>query len=364
MARFDPPGFLADLNDAQAAAWSDWISQQIDDVAAGRPDLYDFDAPRPRFFNALTAAPAADAAERDITWTAFPRIVELDSATDDERWRTADGSRDVQDEYCEWSVTKSGGKVTRVTFTCEGPEYWEFLGAVELAQVLQLYRQFVSPNVQQADLVGSDGRYNGRNKWNNSTVKGAMHLIQPNNTLSAEIELAAGASNTRLLNGNLLTDSDELIRCGAYGQKERHSDPTIGAEVNALARADADITLANPVGIYFFGLSTAGWVTPDGSDPQDCWRYVRGTAEKPVRAVLEVPTARGFTVGDIAINGRPIVYGAQVADFITMKLTGVACNFGQSHQSPVAGCKRRRPDVGAAALDVATVIGAPRMSVR
>ncbi len=49
---------------------------------------------------------------------------------------------------------------------------------------------------------------------------------------------------------------------------------------------------------------------------------VRGTPEKPVRAILEVPSGRGFVVGDITIDGRPIAFGGQVADFIGMKLTG------------------------------------------
>ena len=251
-----------------------------------------------------------------------------------------------------------------MTFTCEGPEYWEVLAALNPGKVVQLYQQFIDPAVRQSDLFGSDGRYNGRNRWNSTTLRGAMHLIQANNTLGAEIELAAGASNARTRNGTLLTDAVDLIRCGAYGQKERHSDPTIGAEVNALARADADITLANPVGIYFAGLSTAGWAAPDRSDPQGFWRYVRGTAEKPVRAVIEVPADRGFVLGDVTINGKPIAYGAQVADFITMKLTGVACNIGKSQHPAIAGCKRRKPGVGAAILDVATILGAPKSSVR
>jgi hypothetical protein len=36
----------------------------------------------------------------------------------------ADASRLVQDEYLEWSVQRrpSDGKITSVTFTCEGPE--------------------------------------------------------------------------------------------------------------------------------------------------------------------------------------------------------------------------------------------------
>jgi hypothetical protein len=364
MNSYDAPGFLNDLGQQEKTQWSDWISQQIDDAAAGDPQDFDFDAPRPRLFNALTTPAAADAVEKDITWTAFPRIVQLDSGTDDERWRTADSTRDVQDEYCEWSVTRRGdGKITRVTFTCEGPEYWSFLAAADPAKALSLYQQHVDSSARTQDIL-SGTRYNPRNKWNNSTTRGAMHLIQPNNTLSAEIELAAGASNTRAPMGQVLTDAQQLIRCGAYGQAERHSDPTIGAEVNKLARADADITLANPVGIYFAGLSTAGWRTPDGSDPSSFWTYTRGTPQKPVRAVFEVPVAKGFVVGDIAINDRAIQYGGQIADFITMKLTGVATRIGQSQHAPLQGCKRKRQALIAAALDVAAVVGAPALSTR
>jgi hypothetical protein len=359
MNAFDPPGFLTDFDPKLLAAWSDWISEQIDDAVAGQPQLYDFDAPRPRFFNPLNTPPAADAVEKDITWTAFPRIVSLDSGTDQERWKTADSTRDVQDEYCEWSVIRTGGKIRSVSFTCEGPEYWEFLASVKPDVVLALYKKHIDQSVAAKDLLGTDGKYNPRNKWNNSTLRGAMHLIQPNNTLSAEIELAAGASNTRAPKGVILTDPKELIDCGRYGQAERHSDPTIGSEVNALARSDADITLANPVGIYFAGLSTAGWKTPDDADPEGFWKVTRGTAAKPVRAVYEVPAERNYVVGDITINGKPIEYGAQIADFITMKLTGLATRFGSSKHAAIAGCKRKavKPTVTASVIEVASTLG-------
>jgi hypothetical protein len=342
MQKFDPPGFLNDLSETEQAAWSDWISQQIDEAAAGQPAAFDFDAPRPRFFNAISTPASADAAEKDITWSAFPRRVTLDSATDQERWKTADGSRDVQDEYCEWSVMRTGdGRISRVTFTCEGPEYWEFLAARNPAAVVALYKKHVDNGVTASQIFGTDERYDPRNRWNGGTIAGAMHLIQSSNSLSAEIELAAGASNTRAPKGVLLTDSQQLIACGRYGVAERHSDPAIGAEVNALARANCDITLANPVGIYFGGLSTAGWKTPDESAPSDYWKITRGTAAKGVRAVYEVPGDRNFVVGDITINGQPIRFGAQIADFITMKLTGIATRIGSSSHPPLAGCKRR-----------------------
>lgn len=271
LAKFDPPGLLNDLTEQQKDAWSEWISQQIDDAIAGDPIGLEFDAPRAQFFNATQVDFAADMATLDIEWTAFPRNVQINSISDRQRWRRAESSRDVQDEYCEWSVERDPNtdKITRVTFTCEGPEYWQFLAATSPQKTLELYQEFVSPSVTHADLFSANGQYNPKNRWNNSTTGGAMHLIQVNNSLAAEIELAGGASVVREINGQLLTGERELIECGRYGGIERHSDPRIGAEVNSLTRQKADVTLANPVGLYFSKLITAGWEAPGGEDAQN-----------------------------------------------------------------------------------------------
>lgn len=165
-----------------------------------------------------------------------------------------------------------------------------------------------------------------------------MHLVQRNNTLGAEIELAAAATIRRVVNGTELTTEQELIACGKYGAPERNSDPHIGAGVNALARQRADITLADPVGLYFDDLSTDGWETPDGSDPKSYWTYLRGDTEHRVRAAYRVPPEKGFSVGDITIAGRPIRFGSQIADFITIKLTGIACRLGRSTAEPQTSC--------------------------
>lgn len=342
LTRFDAPGFLTDLDSAGLDAWSDFISSEFD-AARERtnPRLANY-GPRHQFFNPLKNAPASDAVEKDITWTAFPRIVQVSSISDIQRWRTADSGRDVQDEYCEWSVIRDNatGKITRVTFTSEGPEYWQFLAAKDPAKILELYKLHVDPRVEMKHLF-TNGRYVPKNRWNNSTTMGAMHLIQANNTLTAEIELAAGASLTRKRNGAFITDEQELIECGKYGQGERHSDPHIGAVINELARAKADVTVANPVGLCIAGLSVAGWTTPDGSNPLDYWKITRGTSQKALRAVFEVPANKQFVVGDLKINGKNINFGAQIADFITIKLTGLATRIGMSTVNPLNGCVER-----------------------
>ena len=344
---FDPPGFLDDLDASERGRWSDWIAAELDKARErdGAADGLERYGPRHQFFNPLRTVPGPGAVEQDITWTAFPRIIQIMSVSDVQRWRKSDSSRDVQDEYCEWSVTHDphSGKIIRVTFTSEGPEYWEFLAALNSEKTLALYQEHVSPAVKPEHLFDAQGVYRPRNRWNNSTTNGAMHLIQSNNTLGAEIELAAAATIVRQQGGRLLTDPQELIDCGRYGQAERHSDPFIGAQVNALARQKADVTLANPVGLCIAAFTPIGWETPDGSSAMDYWRITRGTKEKALRAVYEVPESRGFVVGDIKINGRPIEFAGQIADFMTIKLTGLAAHIGQSTVAPMDGCVGRAP---------------------
>src|SRR5829696_771366 len=337
---FDPPGNVHDLDAAARAQWSDFVSARFDEAIAGDPASTSNDSPRAQYYNAVKTDTAADAQTQEISWTAFPRRVQISSISDLQRWQRADATRDVQDEYCEWSVERTdAGKITKVTFTCEAPEYWRFLAASDRAKTVALYQEFVSPAVREEHLFDAQGQYLTNNLFNSSTTMGAMHLIQGANTLSAEIEIAAAATITRMIDGALLTGERELIQCGQYGSPERNSDPHIGGEVNALARAKADITLANPVGVYFAGLSTAGWVTPDGSDPGDFWQYLRGAPGLPVRAIYTVPADRDYTVGDITIAGRQIAFGAQIADFVTMKLTGLACRIGQSTVAPMKACR-------------------------
>ena len=344
---FDPPAFLNDLTASQKKKWSNFISGRIDaEMAAANAKGH-------HFYNATKKDTAADMQTAEISWTAFPRLVTINSSSDQARWQTADGSRNVQDEYCEWSVTRDPAtkKITKVTFTCEGPEYLTFLAQANPSKVLSLYQQLISPMVKKQDIFLSTGQYRVKNKWNNSTTMGAMHLIQDANNLGAEIDIAVRASIIRKINGTVLTGEQELINCGAYGEPERNSDPHIGAQVNQLARQKADVCVANPVALYISDLDPIGWQTPDGSDPKQYWTILRGNAGHTVRTVFEVPAAKGFTVGDITINGQPINFGAQIADFITIKVIGQACRFGQNTVAPVTKCVGAAPPMAVAAVE-------------
>lgn len=363
ITRFAPPANLDDFSSIakQGDAWSEAVSFWFD--RATKSTERQVGVGNSQFYNPMKID-TDDPNQKDvITWIGFPKVLQRKHPGDKPAaWKEAEklmqsrlGSRTIkfrpQDEYCEWHVTRepASKKIIRVTFTCEGPEYWAALaqgypndydgpktvGAVgDKQKLLLLYRQFISPDVQMADLF-QDGQYNPWNKWN--TTEGAMHLTHPANTLQAEIQIAADATVLRAKNGVLLTDDDELIRCAEYGVADRASDPHIGGDVNALARKGAAITLVNPVGLYMDNLDTGGWKKPNGSPVGNYWKVLRGTQDMAVRAVYEVPAQEGFTVSDIRIAGEPINFGGQIAEHITMKLTGIACRIGQSHNQPV-GC--------------------------
>jgi hypothetical protein len=181
-----------------------------------------------------------------VTWNAFPKellvrfgraraLVEADRLWPMEAYHSEDydpakpgqavldaSSRSwyrPHDEYCEWHVDRepATGRIRKVTFTSEPPEYWQaifggevpidtgvsyrFTGNPEI--VLDLYRTLVSPEVRVEDLVfsettqdGKRGDYNFYNKWN--STHGIAHLAAPPNSLSAEAKLGADATVLRV----------------------------------------------------------------------------------------------------------------------------------------------------------------------
>lgn len=345
---FSTPGYIDDLSPGDRKGWHLFINSQIEDAIKGREWTtskgkhykIENNAPRKHFFNPTTTEKLEDYTEKKIAWSAFPKLIKDSSPSDKARWKKADSSRDFQDEYCEWSVMKNDqGKIIRVTFTCEGPEYWDYLAETNPQKVVELYQKYVSNEVRQEDLFNANGKYVHRNRWNSDTEHGAMHLIQRNNTLGAEIELAAGSSMIREKEGRVLTEQQELIRCGKYGAEGRHSDPLIGWEVNNLRRMGTMVSLKDPVGLYLDleEFKTEGWETPDKSNPRQFMQIVRGTEECALRAIFEVPEERNFVVGDIKIHGQAIKYGGMIADFIRIKLVGIAQNFKKTPTSSF-GC--------------------------
>lgn len=299
--------------------------------------------PRPLFYDPVKVPTADDADTATQKWTAFPKRMhpttpnptmddfrQGDEGPDDPNYLPSN-SRGWQDEYCEWMVEKNAaGKIIRIVFTCENPDYWDQLWKTRKQTVVDLYKKHIDTSVTQSDLEDANGNYVWENRWN-SSINHTMHLVSRPNNLFAEIRLAADATVLRKRpNGTVISNQDELIGCARYGSEGRHSDPSIGAAVNGLARDEraGQITLSDPFGLYIDKASldlASGFqlppTAPAGTHPRDFWKVLRGTDDFVLRVEYAVPAALGFTVSDIKIDGEFIKYGGQIAAKMQIKLT-------------------------------------------
>ena len=277
------------------------------------------------------------------------------------------GPRGFQDEYCEWSVQRNAaGKITRIDFTCENPEYWNSLWIVDPNQVLAIYQKtldYADIKIEDLYLTDADGNYvtdpstgtyayNPLNKWNNG-MGGAMHLTSTPNTIQTEIGLGSQASILRTT-GN--TDSQALLCCGQFGQKFRNSDPFIGQMVNRYVSSGLEVTLANPPGLYIQmpdDTAFSSLTTPDNTPASSFWTILRGQESLPdqdglsmpnnfiLHAKFEVPADLGYTISDITYdsgddNPVPITWGSQISRLFKMQI--VATGFKSSNTPAVCPC--------------------------
>jgi hypothetical protein len=325
MTQYRAPGLLDELNLAKLGLWSDEVSGQLNQGIAVAMSEAPLGADNPWFYNGITNsdAPASVAA---VKWTAFPRTVATSAATPTAARKIADGSRDNQDEYCEWSVIRDAqNKVQRVIFTTETPDYYTFLAKHDTTLLLDIYHRFVSPSVQLSDLL-RNGQYNRDNRWNMPPQPAndgfIVHMRQGANNLRAAVLLAAQASWPRRgADGQLITAEQPLIRCAQFGEATRNSDPHIGAQVNALVRAGNQVTLADPPGLYIDNIDFSGWERPDGGDPSDLMRIERGTEGFAMRMAFAAPIGATFALGDVTIDGDQLKYGGQIAERMKIRLS-------------------------------------------
>lgn len=315
LAQLETPAKLRDI--ASAAKRKRWSDERVADFA---PLVRNF----PQLYDPTRTDTPANAKPAPVSWAASPNKLRQTLPNPVDRWRTADSHRFEQDEYCEWCVQKTGGKITKITFTTEVPEYYEFLARDAPERLVELYRELVSPEVEREHLfVGN--RYRPVNRWNPlQPSRGRLvHLVQENNTVRAALALAGAATVQRERDGVPVITKEALARCSGLGNPFRNSDPQIAAIINGATGTGASITLQDPIGLYLGPLVTSGMTTPDGADPREFWTIERGGSDHAVRASFAVPEQRGYTVGDIAIAGRPIRFGAQLADRVRVRLTAV-----------------------------------------
>lgn len=306
VTRFDTPASLRDLP-VGSPFYDDWHSF----IAAGLGPATTPGSGGGQFYNP-SLIDIDILAERSLVWMGFPRDLFV-AHRDDRRRAFMDGeNRDVENEYCEWHVTRNrAGKITKAVIVAETPEYWQRLWNRDRARVVALYRTLVNPAVVEADLH-TGGVYNPRNPWN--TTDGIVHFIQGINTLSAALGLARGSVNSAPARDNY-----EMPAIASTSV-----DPRVTHDIGALARKGLSITLREPIGIYIAGWDDTGWTKPNGTPVGNYWSITRGSPGQVLRLEYQVPPGSGFVVGDIRIGGRPIEWGGQIAEHVTCTIGGVA----------------------------------------
>jgi hypothetical protein len=251
------------------------------------------------------------AGRRTYAWTGFPRPL-LAEHRDDRRAAFAAGEeRGRQIEYLEWHVERSGGTITRVTFTTETPEYWQLLARLHPERVLALYRELVSGDVTEEDLFPG-GDYYPSNRWN--TTDGIVHYVMPINSMRDLL----GVSQERERTGRALDGFDALPYSRSTG-----ADARINLDIWAMTRQGLLVATDDPPGPFIAGWDDTGWTTPDGSPVGDWWRVVRGSPGAALRVVYEVPESEGFAVGDLLVGGRRVEFGGQLAEHVTVAAAAV-----------------------------------------
>lgn len=319
LQRFSPPGNLTELGDAVRAEWSERVAGLLDEFAG--PDL-------PHFFNPLENGDGGNGeapTEHSVAWPAFPGTLLSPGGSDTQRWEQADSSRNEQDEYCEWGVERSGDDIARVTFTTETPDYFDQLMKSDPALLLRLYGELTGAAPTSVDeLRDPEGGLDPRNDFNRSANGGIAHLSQRSNNLFAAVALVAQATVLREKNGQRVTEKKALIHCGKLGEALRNSDPQIASAVNQLVASGHELSLADPAGLYIDEFISTGVTTPDRTDAAEFWQATRGEEGHALRARFEVPSERGYSVSDIEIDGRPIEFGAQLADRVRVRVVALA----------------------------------------
>ena len=172
------------------------------------------------------------------------------------------------------------------------------------------------------------------NQWNHA--RGIVHFIMRINGMSPLIK----AEQDTPIRGAVADNYDAMPLAFANGTPLYTSaDARFSLDIGVLSRQGLSVTVREPVGLYMIDWDDTGWEKPDGTPVGDYWRVVRGRPDAALRLEYEVPKAAGFVVGDIRIGGRPIRYGGQLAEHVTVMAGGAR------------GTARVRPDVAALLLE-------------
>jgi hypothetical protein len=374
-AKISTPGFTTDLGDNGREGWSAYINGILNG-GGGRPGVLASAASAnggvtPSVL--LDGDPTLEPGLLAVDWKGYPVRVKqtlnktdakLDPCIDWVRARETMGRAVCHEEYLEWrTVRRSDGKIMRVEFTTETPDYWARLARFEPSKVVELAARFSGEAPSQIDIRelfgttldpftidpfsakgaelerayrqqnwSSGGRIRGA--YNNGT-KAMMHMAISANSTNAAVALAVfaafphgkrvGADEVPLSGAEaILGTAQSAVTC-------RNSDPTIVGVVIESVFAGAKVALMEAIGLYILTEPEAiGLTFADGSPVPSSWISRQRGSDKhsnPVqtdlfqRLVIEAPPGSSQTVSDLLDpNGKAITSGTQIARHLNVAL--------------------------------------------
>lgn len=385
MALYQPPAAIDDFSRSSVAGLAEQWNEYIVSVLKDLRDPAQNDLASGLFYDQLNdASGVPDSPPIGIPWNGFPKKLTkwFDQGSPQEQEESANSAAEVllrkpvlglydkngkpipipfrvTDEYCEWHVDREGDRIRRISFTCEAPEYWEFLAERDFTLVHQLYKELLHNDRIPADdlrwphdvfFKTSEGQlavryrkgdYCSYNLWN--TERGAVHLTHPSNSLYGEMALASASTVLWPVapgaDGSI--DDMELLCCNGAGGINRSSDPLIVRGVFSLARQGLSVALANPIGLYMAPFTLDGLLDADeNAIGAESLKVVRRSADgsKILRVEVAPPAPANFTLESCTLDGKPVRYGGQIARAITMRLFGVGKKIPGSQGREVATC--------------------------
>lgn len=272
---------------------------------------------------ALDEVDQVDLTLSTVSWLAFPRgVTGTPTQIDSDRLGR-------QDEYVEWRVERAAGKIIRVTFTTEFPEYYEALAAVGLAALQAGVQAVTGQAPSETDLFGPGFSTNaatplarqrqfrafaGRNPWNNGQ-RDILFLTQQFNTLGALFNLLGHCGVENLA----VPDAAVCDQVGGFCGSARNSDPVVCLAAQTLVRNRGGFSLADPPGVTILSLDGIWKLDGNQFDINDpatnlgIWQVTRNGR----RAALDVRA--GLTMGD-----DPVTSGTQISTRLKVGATVVA----------------------------------------
>lgn len=365
------PGYVSDLGPIGQRGWEAYISEILNGTPGKKGVIAEAKQANGGVAPSvlLDGDPALVPGIVPVDWQGYPVRVKqtlnqsdakLDPFIDWTRAGETVGRAICHEEYLEWrTVRRADGKVIRLEFTTETPDYWAKLARYEPRKLVELAAKFAGETTDKVDVrelfgtadpfsvdpfsaagedvenafIQQNWSINGRIRgaYNNGT-KSILHMSNSVNSVNAAVALAVFAAyphGKQIGPNQIALSGPEAIEATTQAAVNcRNSDPTIVGLAVETVFGGCKVALMEAIGLYLVSVNQAGLTFSDGSAvPQAWFSYERGSrsTNNPTgvdlfqRLVVEAPPGSSTVVGDLLDqDGNLVKSGTQIARLINV----------------------------------------------